>query len=598
MYGYTTPLNDIMFIIRDVLESEKTYSTLDPWGELSYSDIEMIVIEAGKFCEERIHPNNFRMGEEGCSLEGGAVSTPKGLREIYQDFSNAGWLGVCAAPEDGGQGLPKLIHFTLMELLSSSSLAFSDYIGTFCSTYEMVKHYADRRLKDLYLKDLASGKLGGTQCMTEPHCGTDMSLCRTRADIQADGSYKISGTKIFISGGDQDLTHNIVHIVLARVPEDGPGNRGLSLFLVPKYLPGEDNSSLERNSVMCTHLEHKMGYATQATCQMNFEGATGWLLGERGRGLGAMFTMVNEARLSVGCQGFSAASAAYQQAANYSRDRLQGRAAKERHLPDEPADPIIVHADVRRLLLTSRAFVEVARATYYWLGIEHDKAERHPDSDERENSSQLLSLLTSVFKAVATDFGFQSTNDAMQIFGGHGYVRETAVEHYVRDCRVAQIYEGANGMLAADLIKRFVLNPQFNGYDNFIDMLRTDLNRFRDSGQNEDFVSSLASAINLLTTATDWLRQRADCDIDEIASAGIDYQRIFGLTLFMWMWAKMAFVASERLADASADNRRFYEDKLTTGRFFMKRMLPYCEAHWVIMQAGAPTIMLPDASYF
>lgn len=599
MFSYRTPIQDIMFIFDELLAAEMVLNEIEQWRELTSDDVEMIVTEAGKFCEERIHPNNYRMGEEGCKIVDEKVVTPSGMQEIYQEFAEAGWLGLCANEEDGGQALPRLLHFVLMELLGSSCLAFSDYIGTFCCTYDMVKEYGDEHIKALYLKGLAQGKIGGSQCMTEPQAGTDMSLCRTRAEIQANGSYAVTGTKIFISGGDQDLTENIVHIVLARIPEDGAGNRGLSLFLVPKYLPSEEETTLGTlNKVSCTGIEHKMGYGAQATCQMSFEGATGWLMGERGRGLSAMFTMVNEARLSVGCQGFSAAAAAYQHASAYAKERLQGRSAKTRLLPDKPADPLIVHPDVRRLLLTSRAFTEAARATYYWLGLEYDKSQQHPDNTVRDESSQILSLLTSVFKAISSDFGFQSTNDAMQIFGGHGYVRETGIEHYVRDCRVTQIYEGANGMLAADLLKRFVLNSESDGYRIFLQTVKADIANAKSVNELEPHADALEDALQLLMDSTDWIKKQAEKDTDEIGAAGIDYQRIFGLVLFGWMWVRIMIVAQSRITSGDESKAGFYADKIRTGSFFMTRILPSCQSHWLIIQASCNSLMEPPVAYF
>ncbi|MEL7028436.1 MAG: acyl-CoA dehydrogenase [Pseudomonadota bacterium] len=581
--------DDIDFLLYEVLGAEQVLSECGLPNPPSREDARLITSMIARFCKERIEPVALAMGEEGCKLLGESVSTPYPMRDIYCDFSRDGWLSMTAEVEHNGQGLPKIFHFALMELLGTSCLAFQDYIGTFCSTYEMVRSYGDQRVRELYLPGLATGEIGGTQCMTEPHCGTDLSLINSRAEPQDDGSYRLTGSKIFISGGDQDLTKNIVHIVLARAPGDGDGNRGLSLFLAPKYMPGESGDTGLRNSVYCTRLENKMGYAAQATCQLSFEGATGWLMGERGRGLSAMFTMVNEARLSVGCQGFSAASAAYQKANRYARERLQGRRAGVRGNSGAPADPILGHPDVRRLLMKSGAFIQSARAAYYWLALESEAAASHCNSDRRKRAGDIVSLLTGVFKAMGSDYGYQSCNDAMQIFGGHGYIRETGIEHYVRDCRVAQIYEGANGMLAADVLTRFVLNERSASFSSYLDLLTEEMNRARKVGL-EDLASDLENAVEALVTATAKLKVRAAADIEEVGAAAMDYQHCFALILMAHMWLKIMCAVQARSATSQSFAAR-HTAKMRAGRYFFEKMLPASAFYAEAVTAGSQALL-------
>lgn len=599
MYAYRAPLKDIFFLLEDVFDVASQLQKYSAWQDLENGDIELIVTEVARFCAEVVHPKNFQMGEEGCSLKNGSVATPSGMPEMFRKFAGDGWLGICGDAEHGGQEQPNLLQFAVMEALASSSLAFSDYVGTFIATQKIVRLYAPEELRQRYLKALLAGDAGGTQCMTEPQSGTDLSLLSTKAVPSGDGSYQITGNKIFISGGDQDLTEDIVHIVLARVPEDGPGNRGLSLFLVPKFLGEDGGGSRVRNAVACTYLEHKMGYGAQATCQLSFEAAKGWLMGERGKGLAAMFTMVNEARLFVGCQGFAAAEAASQQAAAYALERKQGRMPGARLAPKEPADPIIGHADVRRLLMQNRALTEAARALYYWLGLQTDIAHSDADPDRRKVAQAVLSMLTGVFKAMASDFGYQSTNDAMQIFGGHGYVRETGVEHYVRDCRVTQIFEGANGVLGYDLLRRVILRDEEQGFVLFQNIVREEVEHCRAIPALRDFATMTDEAMAGVLAASEWIRVRTAGEQVEASAAGADFLRLIGLTAYAWAWLWMMRVANRKLTEEpEADSRSFFEDKLFTGQFFFKRLLPLRQFHEVALRAGASTLTPVSLRYF
>ncbi len=593
MSHYRAPLRDMQFVLHELLGVREQLNQLPPWAELDNNLMDSVLQEAGRFCEEEIAPLNRSGDEEGCRLESGRVRTPTGFRQAYRTFAQGGWCGLTASEKYGGQGLPGSIDILVNEMMGSANLSFADYIGLIAGAFTAIERFADEDLRAIYLPRLASGEWGATMCMTEPHCGTDVGMLRTQAIPQADGSHAISGTKIFISGGDHDLTDNIVHLVLARLPDAPPGVRGISLFLVPKRLPDAAGEAGETNAVRAVRLEHKMGYCASATCQMEFEGARGWRLAEPHRGLWAMFVMVNHTRLLTAVQGLSTAEGAYQYAVRYARERIQGRALTGPAQPDKPADPLIVHPDVRRMLLKSRAFIEGARALAVWAALLLDQEHHHPDEAVRETAADLVSLLTPVFKAFFTDSGFESCNDSMQIFGGHGYIRETGVEQFVRDCRIAQIQEGANGIQALDLMGRKLTMNDGRAYKRFVAMVNATIEQQNGNPALHEFAQPLAQALARLEQCTEWISEASARDANEMGAAGVDYLNVFGFTTFAWMWARMAETALPKQSQHA-----FYMTKLATARFYFLRMLPMMEGHARAMEGGAGAMMdLPEEAF-
>ncbi len=589
MPTYTPPLRDIRFVLHDLLDMTGTLAATGAFPGLDRALVDQVLEQAGVLAAAQIQPQNQQSELEGCRLTPEGVVTPPGMKRAYQAYVTGGWSGLTAKPEHGGQGLPQTLAFVLNELTSGASIALSDYFGLFAMVYRMLQRHAAPELRERYSEGLASGRIGGTMCMTEPHCGTDVGLAKTKAEPADDGTWRVTGTKIFISAGDHDLTDNIVHLVLARAVGDAPGSRGLSLFLTPKILPDG-----KRNALQAVRLEHKLAYAASATCQMAFEGATGWLIGERSRGLMALFDMVNAARLMVGSQGMAGAEAAYQIAAAYSRERLQGRAPGKPAYPDLPADPIIHHPDVRRLLLSSRAYIEAARALYLGLGIEVDLAEHHPDPARRQQAADWLGFLTSSVKATLADYGVWSANDSLQVMGGHGYIRENGIEQILREVRLNPIQEGANGMLALDLIRRQIPREDGAVWRRFLATLRAE--EAAAPAALADLASGLGAARQRLEQASLWIQERLAQDPAEAGAAGTDFQRIMGLTLFAWQWLKIARVAQAGIARGDDDG--FLAGKLMTARFFYQRMLPLAEGHWLALQAGGDSLMAPPADYF
>ena len=453
MATYTAPLADMRFVLNDLL-GEEQIGDLPGADEVTPDLVDAILEEAAKVCEGLLFPLNRSGDEEGCHFENGVVRTPEGFKEAYRTFTEGGWTSLACDTEHGGQGLPETINTLVEEMICSANLSFGIYPGLSRGVYLALKAFGSEALKETYLPRLADGTWSGTMCLTESQCGTDLGLLNTRATPGDDGAYTITGTKIFISAGEHDLTENIIHLVLARTPDAPEGTRGISLFLVPKVSVAGDGSLGPANGVACGSIEHKMGIHGSSTCVINFDDATGFLVGDLNKGMRAMFVMMNTARLAVGIQGLGLAEAAYQGAAAYARERLQGRSLGGPKCPDKPADPIIVHPDVRRMLLTMRAYVEGARALGAWVSLHMDVAARHADADRRRQSQDLVELLTPVVKALFTDIGFEAGNLAMQVFGGHGYIREHGIEQYVRDARITQIYEGTNGIQALDLVGR------------------------------------------------------------------------------------------------------------------------------------------------
>ena len=585
----------MQFVLHELLDAESTFTALPGFEEASADVINAVLEEGARICETMVFPTNRTGDIEGARLTNGAVSTPKGFKEAYEALREGGWLSLGCDPQFGGQGLPHTLNVFFEEMLQSSNLSFSLYPGLTRGAYMAMRAHASDELNATYLHKLVSGEWAGVMCLTEPHCGTDLGLLRTRAQPRGDGSYGVSGTKIFITGGDQDLTSNIVHLVLARLPDAPPGVKGISLFLVPKFLPDAEGNPGERNGTICAALEKKMGIKGASTCVMNYEDATAWLVGEPHRGLRAMFAMMNHERMMVGQQGLSQAEVAYQSAAAYAKERLQGRALTGAKDPDLSADPIIVHPDVRRMLLISRSMNEAARALLGWTAMQIDIADRHPDAAVREEAQDYVALLIPVIKAYFTDYGFEACNLSMQVLGGHGYIAEWGMEQLVRDARIAQIYEGANGIHALDLVGRKL--PMHDGrlIKRFVTMLDGFLREHRDDERLAEFTGPLAQSLGLLKQSTAWIATEAGRNRDEIGAASYDYLRLVALTAMGWMWTWSARVA----ADArEGDNTGFYDNKLLSGRFFMRRVLPQVKGLADSLMAGSDTVMAMDADAF
>ena len=585
----------MQFVLHELLDAESTFTALPGFEEATTDVINAVLEEGARICETMVFPTNRTGDIEGARLTNGAVSTPKGFKEAYEALREGGWLSLGCDPQFGGQGLPHTLNVFFEEMLQSSNLSFSLYPGLTRGAYMAMRAHASDELNATYLHKLVSGEWAGVMCLTEPHCGTDLGLLRTRAQPRGDGSYGVSGTKIFITGGDQDLTSNIVHLVLARLPDAPPGVKGISLFLVPKFLPDAEGNPGERNGTICAALEKKMGIKGASTCVMNYEDATAWLVGEPHRGLRAMFAMMNHERMMVGQQGLSQAEVAYQSAAAYAKERLQGRALTGAKDPDLSADPIIVHPDVRRMLLISRSMNEAARALLGWTAMQIDIADRHPDAAVREEAQDYVALLIPVIKAYFTDYGFEACNLSMQVLGGHGYIAEWGMEQLVRDARIAQIYEGANGIHALDLVGRKL--PMHDGrlIKRFVTMLDGFLREHRDDERLAEFTGPLAQSLGLLKQSTAWIATEAGRNRDEIGAASYDYLRLVALTAMGWMWTWSARVA----ADArEGDNTGFYDNKLLSGRFFMRRVLPQVKGLADSLMAGSDTVMAMDADAF
>jgi butyryl-CoA dehydrogenase len=595
MPAYKAPLREIKFILYELLKADSLSNTVPAYAEATPDVIDAILEEAGKFCENELQPLNHSGDEEGCHFENGVVTTPKGFKEAYAKFVEGGWPGLPCDPEYGGQGLPKLINFAVEEMICSANLSFGMYPGLSNGNYNAIHAHGSDAQKALYLPKLVSGIWSGTMCLTEPQCGTDLGLCKTRAEANADGSYNLFGTKIFISAGEHDLTENIIHLVLARLPDAPSGIRGISLFVCPKFLPDAQGNPGTRNKVACGSIEKKMGIKASSTCVINFDGAQAWLVGKPNKGMSAMFTMMNTARLAVGMQGLGIAEAAYQGAVTYARDRLQMRSLSGAKFPEKPADPIIVHPDVRRMLLKTRALTEASRALAYWMGMELDIAAHHPDPERRAAADDLVALLTPIVKAFLTDHGFDAANNGVQVFGGHGYIREWGMEQLVRDARITQIYEGTNGIQALDLVGRKLGTGVGRLARRFFHPVSEFIETASEKPEMQEFVLPTAKAFAKLQQATAWLAQAGMADPEEAGAAATDYLRLFALTALAYMWCRMAEIALEQ---KGGDEAAFYEAKLAAARFFMARILPETNSLFTMLTAGKATLMALPAEAF
>ncbi|TVO78766.1 acyl-CoA dehydrogenase C-terminal domain-containing protein [Sedimenticola selenatireducens] len=588
MPSYKAPIRDLQFVFHELHQADETLSSLPGFDEVSADLVDAILEEGAKVCEEVLQPINQSGDQEGCQFNEGVVTTPTGFKAAYQTYIEGGWPSLAADPELGGQGLPETISFMLEEMLCSANVSFSLYPGLTRGAINSINAHATDALKEQYLPKMVEGIWSGTMCLTEPHCGTDLGLVRTKAVPKGDGSYAISGTKIFITGGDQDLTENIIHLVLARLPDAPEGVRGISLFLVPKQMPDTNNEPGDSNGVTCGSIEHKMGIKASATCVMNFDDAIGYLVGPENKGLACMFTMMNAERLAIGMQGLGLGETAYQNAVEYAKDRLQSRSATGIKAPDKPADPLLVHPDIRRMLLTTRAYNEGCRALAVWTAMNIDLSHKHPDAKKREEADDYVALITPIIKAFFSDYGYETTTLCQQVLGGHGYIQEWGMEQYVRDARIAQIYEGTNGIQALDLIRRKLFIHEGRLPQRFFNLLNSFVNEHQNSEAMNDFVSPLADALKLLEELTDWLVEQGKHNPDELGAAATDYLRIFALTTLAWLWADMARVALEK---APSDDTGFYITKLRTARFFMGRLLPQIYGLGRGIRSGADLMM-------
>lgn len=598
MAAYKAPLKDIHFLLKNVFDAEGLFAAMPGTAEVSEDLMVAIVEEAGKIAEGLLHPVNRSGDEEGCLFEDGKVTTPKGFKEAYAAYAEGGWSSLTGDVNYGGQGMPKMLSAVIEEMCFAANSSFALYtILNTGATLTLSEHGSDE-LKQRYLPQMYSGKWSGTMCLTEAHAGTDLGMIKTKAEPQQDGSYLLSGTKIFITAGEHDLTENIIHLVLAKLPDAPAGPRGISLFLVPKFLVTDAGElSGKRNAVSCGSIEHKMGIKGSATCVMNFDAAVGYLVGEPNQGLSHMFTMMNYERLSMGLQGNGLADSSYQVASEYAKERVQGRAATGIQQPEKNADPILVHPDVRRMLLTMRANILAGRALSLYAASQLDISRFHSDVATREKAAKLVALLVPVQKAYCSDRGFEACVLGQQVLGGHGYVAEWGLEQNVRDARIAQIYEGANGVQALDLMGRKTVRAR----GELLEVLSGEFDEFV-SGQSENkamqpYLAELANCRERLAQATSLVLSKSGKDANEIGAASYAYMELMGLTLYCFMWQKIISAALQMQASADAD-ASYASALLSTGNFFMQRLLPRSESLLAEIASGAQSLMEMDAEQF
>ena len=590
MPSYTAPTRDTRFIINEMLDLE-SYAELPGFEAASADVTDAVINEGGKFCAEVLAPINQSGDQEGCTRhEDGSVTAPKGFKEAFDQFREAGW-GTLSQPEEfGGQGMPHVLGFAFEEFVSSANQAFGMYPGLTNGAVSALLAKGSQEQKEKYLPKMISNEWTGTMNLTEPHCGTDLGMIRTKAEPQADGSYAITGTKIFISAGEHDMADNIIHLVLAKTPGAPDSTKGISLFVVPKFLVEDDGSIGERNGVVCGSIEHKMGIHGNATCVLNYDGAKGWLVGEENKGLAAMFIMMNAARLGVGIQGLSQAEVAYQNAVAYALDRRQGRALTGPAEPEQQADPIFVHPDVRRMLMDAKAFTEGMRALCLWGALQVDLSHKAATEEEREQADMLIGLLTPVIKGYGTDKGYEVATNMQQVFGGHGYIEEWGMSQFVRDARIAQIYEGTNGVQAMDLCGRKLAQKGGAAVQAFFKVVGNDIAEAKGDEMLAPLAEALEKALGQQQAATMWFMQNAMQNPNHLGAGAHHYMHIMGIVTLGWMWLRMAKVAQAALA-AGTDDKAFYEAKLTTARYYMDRYLPDAGALRRKLETGSDSMM-------
>ena len=595
---YNPPLRDMRFVMHELLAVTSALKDIPAHADIDADTIDQVLEQGGKFCAEVLLPLNLSGDQEGCHFDAStsSVTTPKGFRQAYRQYCEGGWPSLSHDPAFGGQGLPHLIEIAFSEMKYATNQAWTMYPSLAHGVYNCLLMHGTDEHKQLYLPKIASGEWLGTMCLTESHCGTDLGMLRTKAEPQADGSYKLTGNKIFISAGEHDLADNIVHMVLARLPDAPQGSKGISLFVVPKFLPKTEGGKVgigERNPIFCGAIEHKMGIHGNATCQLNLDGATAWLVGAPNKGLAAMFVMMNGARLGVGVQGLGLTEIAYQNAAAYAKDRIQGRSLSGPKAPDKPADPIIVHPDVRKMLLTARAYAEGGRAFATWVALQSDLLS-HPHEAVRKDADDMMALMTPVVKAFMTDNGFFCASGCLQVFGGHGYIAEWGIEQMVRDARINMIYEGTNTIQALDLLGRKILMDNGAKMKKFGKMVQDLVDA---EGTNEamaEFINPLADIGDKVTKLTMEVGLKAFQNREEVGAAAVDYLRVAGHLIYAYFWARMAKVALEK--ESSGDP--FYKAKLATARFYFAKLLPETAAHIRSARAGAKSLMEMDAELF
>ena len=588
MGQYNAPLRDMQFVLHELLQVEQELKQLPAHAEIDTDIINQVMEEGAKFTSKVVFPLNHSGDREGCRLDAQshAVTTPKGFKEAYGQYVEAGWPALSCDPEYGGQGLPIVLNNSIYEMLNSSNQSWTMYPGLSHGAYECIHAHGTAEQKALYLPKIVSGQWTGTVCLTESHCGTDLGLLRSKAEPQADGSYKISGSKIFISAGEHDMAENIVHLVLARLPDAPSGTKGISLFIVPKFIPDAAGKPGVRNGITCGAIEEKMGIHGNSTCQMNLDDAVGWLIGQPHKGLNAMFVMMNAARLGVGMQSLGLSEVAYQNAVVYAKDRLQMRSLSGIKAPDKAADPIIVHHDVRRMLLTARAWAEGGRAFCSFVALEIDKELNHPDEEVRKNSADLVALLTPVIKAFITDNGWQATSEAMQVYGGHGFISEWGMEQYVRDARINMIYEGTNTIQSLDLLGRKILMDNGAKLKKFGALVQAFVEENGADEAMNEFITPLADIGDKLSKLTMEIGMKAFQNQDEVGAAAVPYLRVVGHLVYAYFFARMAKLALAKLDSGDT----FYKGKLATARFYFARLLP--ETAMLIRQARAGSACL------
>ncbi|HWU68921.1 MAG TPA: acyl-CoA dehydrogenase C-terminal domain-containing protein [Stenotrophobium sp.] len=595
MPQYTPPLRDMQFVLHEMLDVETQLKKLPPHADIDVETVDAILEEGGKFCAEVLFPLNQVGDKEGCKYSGdGVVTTPTGFKEAYQKFVEAGWPSLGADPAFGGQGLPHVVDSAFMEMMNSANQAWTMYPGLSHGAYNALQAFGTPEQKQLYLPKLVSGEWTGTMCLTEPQAGTDLGILKSKAEPNGDGSYAITGTKIFISAGEHDMSQNIIHLVLARLPDAPAGTKGISLFIVPKFVPDAAGKPGARNTIKCGSIEHKMGIHGNATCVMNLDGAKGWIVGAPNKGLNAMFVMMNSARLGVGMQSLGLAEVAYQNSLAYAKERLQSRSLTGPKAKDKPADPLIVHPDIRRMLLTQKAYVEAARAFTYWAGLAIDREHKHPDEKVRKDNADMVALLTPVIKGFITDNGYESTTLAMQVYGGHGYIWETGVEQYVRDARINMIYEGTNTIQALDLLGRKVLGDMGAKLMKFGKAMQDALKPLSEDPRMQEFLAPFNALQSEVQKLTMEIGKKAMQNPDEVGAAAVPYLRVIGHLVFSFAWCYAAGVALKKL-DSGDD---FYKAKIATARFYFAKLYPESAAMIQQVRSGCAPMMEMDVALF
>ncbi|MCR8913610.1 acyl-CoA dehydrogenase [Marinobacter panjinensis] len=597
MPEYKAPLRDIKFVMTELLDSEQHYANLEGAEDATPDMVDAIIGEGAKFCEQVLSPLNQVGDTEGCTWSEGGVKTPTGFKEAYQQYVEGGWPSMTADPNYGGQGLPHSLGLVMSEMVGTSNWSWGMYPGLSHGATNTIEAHGTEEQKQTYLTKLISGEWTGTMCLTEPHCGSDLGTLRTKAEPNADGTYAITGTKIFISAGEHDMAENIVHIVLARLPGAPEGTKGISLFIVPKQLPKEDGSSGERNAVSCGSIEHKMGIHGNATCVMNFDGAKGWLIGPENKGLNCMFTFMNTARIGTAIQGLGAAELGLQGSVTYAKDRLAMRSLSGAKNPEGIADPIIVHPDVRRMLLTQKAVAEGARALIYLTAQQADIVHSGKTEEERKTADEALGFLTPIAKAFLTEIGYEAANLGMQVYGGHGFISEWGMEQNVRDARIGMIYEGTTGIQALDLLGRKVLMTQGESLKGFTKQVHVFCKENADNEQLKEFIEPLAALNKEWGDLTMKIGMTAMKNREEVGAASVDYLMYSGYAVFAYLWARMAKVALDKMVEGTTEEM-FYNAKVQTARFYFKRMLPRTRGHAESMLAGADSLMdMPEEAF-